>query len=164
MDETSRQGPIPVRELMAHLSADRRVVSEPRDAEAARPESRPAEVAFAHRGTTWTVREAGSATWGTDIGAAAAVVAVHFYHPERPERPTREALLARGRLGSLHPAELSALLEESAEVPPEGTVVASRHRGSGRSGRGGKQRAGRSGRGRERPDGRGRSGGGDVGG
>jgi hypothetical protein len=152
MKETGRQGPIPVREMMAHLSEGGRAP----DAAAPSKESRiePAEVAFSHQGTTWTVREEGSATWGTDIGAAPVVVAVHFFHPDQPQRPAREALLPRGRLTGMHDSELAALLEASSEVPPEGTAPTHRRPGggrSGRSGRGASARTRRSDRGGGRP-------------
>jgi hypothetical protein len=128
MDTSDRSGPIPVRELMSHLSgaseaASGRDPSSPAEAPADR------DVAFEADGVRWLAREAGKSTWGTDLAAAPVAVAIHFFHPERPARPAREALLPRGRLRMLFPEELVALFEGAADVPPEGTAVARPRRG-----------------------------------
>ena len=122
MDTSERAGPIPVRELMSHLSTDT-------DTSAAEPPApgddgaAAEEVRFEHEGVEWVAREAGEAAWGTDVAVAPVAVAVHFYRAENPAYPAREALLPRGRLRALFPSQLVELLTTSTEVPPEGTTV-----------------------------------------
>ncbi|MEN8376518.1 MAG: hypothetical protein ABFS34_13815 [Gemmatimonadota bacterium] len=132
--EPDRVGPIPVRELMGHLSGDER-----------EPGSDPADVGgeedivFSDGATTWIARETGEAAWGADVEGIPAATAIHFFRRDAPRRALREALLPRGRLPHLFPAELRDLLAASAEVPPEGTVIPARRA------RGGRNRRGRSG-------------------
>lgn len=135
---SERAGPIPVRELMSHLSgADRPAPVDAPDPDARAGEDARPDVVFEAGGILWRAREAGRAAWGTDLVGAPVVVAVHFFHPDQADRPAREALLPRGRLHGLHESELAALLERAAEVPPEGTIVARSGGGRGpRRGRG----------------------------
>lgn len=135
---SERAGPIPVRELMSHLSGVGGQAPEGSAGPDARAdEDTPPDVLFEAGGIRWRAREAGWAAWGTDVVAAPVVVAVHFFHPDHPDRPAREALLPRGRLNRLHESELAALLAAAVEVPPEGTIVARSGGGRGpRRGRG----------------------------
>lgn len=161
MDEQNRAGPIPVRELMGHLSD---TAAEP-VAEATRPgadtgQQEAEDVFVLVDDVRWTVREAGSSAWGTDVEGRPAVAAIHFFPPDA-DRPQREALLPRGRLGSLHPAELRALWEAATEVPPEGAAPARAGggRARGRRSSGPRRResgGGKPGREQRRPPGKGR--------
>jgi hypothetical protein len=122
MDTSERAGPIPVRELMSHLSTDPDTSAAERSA-ADDDGTAPEEVRFEHEGVEWVAREAGDAAWGTDVAVASVAVAVHFYRAENPGYPEREVLVPRGRLRALFPSQLVDLLMTSTEVPPEGTTV-----------------------------------------
>lgn len=79
----------------------------------------PSEVRFELDGEPWVARSAGagSAGWGTR--GVAPIEAVHFYLRDE-SRPRFEALIGRGRLPWLYPAELEALLRRAVPIPPAG--------------------------------------------
>lgn len=82
------------------------------------PES-PAEVSFELDGEPWVARAAGAGVAGWGTRGVAPIEAVHFFLRGEP-RPRFEALIGRGRLPCLHPAELQALLRRAVPVPPAG--------------------------------------------
>ena len=81
------------------------------------PES--AGLSFELDGEPWVARAAGAGVAGWGSRGVAPIEAVHFFRADEP-RPRFEALIGRGRLPWLHPAELQALLRTAVPIPPAG--------------------------------------------